>query len=53
MDEAKSFMEKSMEKARSLFGKAKVRVGEAFWAKSGTQGFRGLAEASLAQRADE
>ncbi len=32
-----------------IFGKAKLRVAEAFWAKSGTQGFRGLAEASLAQ----
>jgi type II secretion system protein N len=32
-----------------IFGKAKVRVGEAFWTKSGTQGFKGLAEASLAQ----
>ena len=32
-----------------IFGKAKVRVAEAFWTKSGTQGFRGLAEASLAQ----
>lgn len=32
-----------------IFGKAKIRVGEAFWGKSGTQGFKGLAEASLAQ----
>lgn len=32
-----------------IFGKAKVRVGEAFWTKSGTQGFRGLAESALAQ----
>lgn len=32
-----------------IFGKAKIRVGEAFWAKSGTQGFRGLAESALAQ----
>ncbi len=32
-----------------IFGKAKVRVAEAFWAKSGTQGFRGLAESALAQ----
>ena len=31
-----------------IFGRAKVRVGEAFWAKSGTQGFKGLAEAALA-----
>jgi type II secretion system protein N len=32
-----------------IFGKAKVRVAEAFWSKSQTQGFKGLAEASLAQ----
>ena len=32
-----------------LSGKAKVRVKDAFWSKSGTQGFQGLAEASLAQ----
>lgn len=31
-----------------LFGKAKVRVHDAFWSRSGTQGFKGLAEASLA-----
>lgn len=32
-----------------ISGKAKVRVAEAFWTRSGTQGFKGLAEASLAQ----
>ncbi|HEY6101079.1 MAG TPA: type II secretion system protein GspN, partial [Anaeromyxobacter sp.] len=32
-----------------IFGTAKVRVGEAFWTKSGTQGYRSLAEATLAQ----
>ncbi|HET7824562.1 MAG TPA: type II secretion system protein GspN [Anaeromyxobacter sp.] len=32
-----------------IFGTAKVRVAEAFWSKSGTQGFKGLAEAALAQ----
>jgi type II secretion system protein N len=32
-----------------IFGTAKVRVAESFWAKSGTQGFKGLAEAALAQ----
>lgn len=32
-----------------IFGTAKVRVSDAFWAKSGTQGLRGLAEAALAQ----
>ncbi len=32
-----------------IFGTAKVRVADAFWTKSGTQGFKGLAEASLAQ----
>ena len=30
-------------------GKAKVKVQEAFWAKSGSQGFKGLADAALAQ----
>lgn len=32
-----------------IFGTAKVRVAEAFWTKSGTQGFKALAEAALAQ----
>ncbi len=32
-----------------IYGTAKVRVAEAFWSKSGTQGFKGLAEAALAQ----
>ncbi len=32
-----------------IFGTARVRVAEAFWTKSGTQGFKSLAEASLAQ----
>jgi len=32
-----------------VFGKAKVKVAEAFWSKSGTQGFKSLAEAALAQ----
>lgn len=31
-----------------ITGKAKVKVGEAFWAKSGTQGFKSLAEMTLA-----
>ncbi len=31
-----------------IAGKAKVKVAEAFWGKSGAQGFRGLAEAALA-----
>ncbi len=31
-----------------VFGKAKVKVGEAFWAKSGTQGFKSLADMTLA-----
>jgi type II secretion system protein N len=31
-----------------LAGKAKVKVQDAFWAKSGTQGFKGLAESALA-----
>lgn len=31
-----------------LAGKARVKVAEAFWAKSGMQGFKGLAEAALA-----
>ena len=31
-----------------IFGKARVKVQDAFWARSGTQGFKGLAEASLA-----
>ncbi len=32
-----------------VFGTAKVRILDAFWAKSGTQGFKALADASLAQ----
>jgi type II secretion system protein N len=32
-----------------IFGTAKVKVADAFWSKSGAQGFKGLAEASLAQ----
>lgn len=32
-----------------ISGKARVKVQEAFWSKSGTQGFRSLAEAALAQ----
>jgi type II secretion system protein N len=32
-----------------IYGTAKVRVAEAFWSKSGTQSFKGLAEAALAQ----
>jgi type II secretion system protein N len=32
-----------------VFGKAKVRVNEAFWGKSGTQGLKAVAEAALAQ----
>ncbi len=31
-----------------IFGKARVKVRDAFWSRSGTQGFKGLAEASLA-----
>jgi len=31
-----------------IFGKAKVKVQDAFWSKSGTQGFRGLADMALA-----
>jgi type II secretion system protein N len=31
-----------------LYGKAKLKVQDAFWGKSGTQGFKGLAEAALA-----
>jgi type II secretion system protein N len=31
-----------------IFGKAKLKVQDAFWSKSGTQGFKGLAEAALA-----
>ena len=31
-----------------IFGKARVKVQDAFWGRSGTQGFKGLAEASLA-----
>jgi type II secretion system protein N len=31
-----------------IFGKAKVKVQDAFWAKSGTQGFKGLADVALA-----
>src|SRR5512138_162305 len=31
-----------------ICGKAKVKVAEAFWAKSGTQGFKSLAEMTLA-----
>jgi type II secretion system protein N len=32
-----------------ISGKAKVRVNDAFWTKSGTQGLRGVADAALAQ----
>lgn len=32
-----------------LAGKAKVKVADAFWSRSGMQGFKGLAEAALAQ----
>ncbi|HEY6001466.1 MAG TPA: type II secretion system protein GspN [Anaeromyxobacter sp.] len=32
-----------------IFGTAKVKVADAFWSKSGTQGFRGLADVALAQ----
>jgi type II secretion system protein N len=31
-----------------LFGKAKVKVQDAFWSKSGTQSFKGLADMALA-----
>ena len=31
-----------------VFGKAKVKVAEAFWAKSGAQTFKGLADMALA-----
>jgi type II secretion system protein N len=31
-----------------IFGRAKVKVQDAFWTKSGTQGFKGLAEMALA-----
>jgi type II secretion system protein N len=31
-----------------IFGKAKVKVQDGFWSKSGTQGLKGLAEAALA-----
>jgi type II secretion system protein N len=31
-----------------IFGKARVKVQDAFWSKSGTQGFKGLAEMALA-----
>jgi type II secretion system protein N len=31
-----------------LFGKARVKVQDAFWSKSGTQGFKGLADVALA-----
>lgn len=32
-----------------VFGKAKVKVKDAFWANSGTQGFKGLVDVALAQ----
>jgi type II secretion system protein N len=32
-----------------ISGKARVKVADAFWARSGMQGFKGLAEAALAQ----
>jgi type II secretion system protein N len=32
-----------------IFGTAKVKVQDAFWTKSGTQGFKGLADVALAQ----
>lgn len=32
-----------------IFGKARLKVRDAFWAKSGTQGFKGLADAALAK----
>lgn len=35
-----------------IFGKAKVKVSDAFWSSSGTQGFRGLADAALAGAKD-
>jgi type II secretion system protein N len=35
-----------------IFGKARVKVSEAFWSSSGTQGFRGLADAALATAKD-
>lgn len=31
-----------------IFGKAKVKVFDAFWSRSGTQGFKGLADVALA-----
>ena len=31
-----------------IFGKAKVKVKDAFWSKSGTQGFKSLADSALA-----
>src|SRR5690606_32898811 len=31
-----------------IFGKARVKVQDAFWSRSGAQGFKGLAEAALA-----
>ncbi len=30
-----------------IFGKAKLKVADAFWSKSGTQSFKGLAEMAL------
>ncbi len=32
-----------------IFGKARVKMQEAFWGKSGAQGFKGLADAAFAQ----
>jgi type II secretion system protein N len=32
-----------------IFGKARLRVRDAFWSKSGTQGFKGLADVALAK----
>jgi type II secretion system protein N len=32
-----------------IFGTARVKVQDAFWTKSGTQGFKGLADVALAQ----
>jgi type II secretion system protein N len=32
-----------------IFGTARVKVADAFWSKSGTQGFKGLADVALAQ----
>src|SRR5512138_615535 len=45
--EGRSFVVQQRMEFAPLSGKAKVKVKDAFWAKSGTQGFKGLADAAL------